>query len=164
MALKLWGQLSPIGAAIAALTFALDQASKWLVLVGFNLDERPPITVTSFFDLMMAWNEGVSYSLFSTQRQWMLVALSLVLVMVLARWLAKAEHPVAAYAVGLVIGGALGNAFDRILHGAVADFMHFHWGNWSWYIFNVADIAIVVGVLLLIYDSFKVERAKSTVS
>jgi signal peptidase II len=68
-------------------------------------------------------------------------------------WLAKAEKALAAASYGLLIGGALGNALDRFLHGAVADFVHFHWGTWSWYIFNVADIAIVAGVAVLLYDA-----------
>jgi signal peptidase II len=74
-------------------------------------------------------------------------------------WLAKAEKPIAAASYGLLIGGALGNALDRVLHGAVADFVHLHWGTFSWYIFNVADIAIVAGVAVLLYGALT-ERKK----
>jgi signal peptidase II len=84
--------------------------------------------------------------------QGILVAMSLLISGVLWIWLARAATPLAAAALGLIIGGALGNALDRLLHGAVADFVHLHWGTFSWYIFNVADIAIVAGVILLVYD------------
>ena len=83
--------------------------------------------------------------------QGVLVAMSLLISAVLWLWLAKATTPLAASSLGLVIGGAMGNALDRLLHGAVADFVHLHWGTWSWYVFNVADIAIVAGVALLVY-------------
>jgi signal peptidase II len=79
---------------------------------------------------------------------------------ILARWLARTGKPVTAAALGLVIGGALANALDRAIHGAVADFFHLHWGDWSWYVFNLADVAIVVGVAGLLYDSlFEGRRA-----
>ncbi len=149
-----------LGAVCAVLAFAADQLSKWWILKVVNLDERPPIHVTPFFDLVMAWNEGVSYSLFETYSQWVLILLSLVLCGLIVTWLMKATRPLQAACFGMIIGGALGNALDRVIHGAVADFMRFHFGTWSWYIFNVADIAIVAGVTLLLYDSVKGNSAK----
>jgi signal peptidase II len=160
MAARLWGPLTSLGAAIAVLTFLADQASKWWVLAVINLDEVLQIAVTSFFSLTMAWNEGISYSLFSTHKQGLLIALSLAITLGLWLWLVRAVQPLVAAALGLVIGGALGNALDRAVHGAVVDFLHFHYGDWSWYIFNVADIAIVAGVAVLVYDSFTFEGAK----
>ncbi len=148
------GPLTRVGLLVALLTFAGDQLSKFWILRIVNLDERPPIQITPFLDLAMAWNIGVSYGLLSTHMQGLLVALSLAITIMLVMWLAKAKHPLAAASYGLLIGGALGNALDRVLHGAVADFVHFHSGTWSWYIFNVADIAIVAGVALLLYDAF----------
>lgn len=147
-----WGPLSRLGLLAAAWVFFFDQLSKFWVLRIINLDERPPIQITPFLDLAMAWNEGVSYGLLTTSAQMVLVLMSLLITGLLVIWLARAAGPLSASALGLIIGGAVGNALDRILHGAVADFVHFHWGTWSWYIFNVADIAIVVGVLLLVYD------------
>ena len=85
--------------------------------------------------------------------QGFLVALSLAITVMLVMWLAKADKALSAASYGLLIGGALGNALDRLLHGAVADFVHLHWGTWNWYIFNVADIAIVAGVAVLLYDA-----------
>jgi len=152
---RFWGPLSRLGVLLAAWVFGLDQLSKFWILKIVNLDERPPIQITPFADLAMAWNEGVSYGLLTTNAQMVLVFMSLVITAVLWIWLARAAHPLSAAALGLIIGGALGNALDRVLHGAVADFVHLHWGSWSWYIFNIADVAIVAGVVLLVYDGFR---------
>jgi signal peptidase II len=158
--IRFWGPLSALGFALAALAFAVDQASKWWILSVIKLHDVGQIVLAPFFSLTMAWNEGISYSLFATQSQWALVLLSLVLCGLLIVWLAKAARPLQAACFGLIIGGALGNALDRLMHGAVVDFLHFHWGNWSWYIFNVADVAIVAGVALLLYDSLTDRDAK----
>jgi signal peptidase II len=142
-----------LGLLIAALVFAADQLSKYYILRILNLDEREPVQITPFMDLAMAWNTGVSYGLLSTHMQGLLVALSLAISIMLVFWLRKATKPLAAASYGMLIGGALGNALDRLLHGAVADFVLLHWGSFNWYIFNVADIAIVAGVALLLYDA-----------
>ena len=142
-----------LGLLIATLVFVADQLTKFYILRILNLDEREPIQLTPFMDLAMAWNKGVSYGLLSTHMQGLLVALSLAISIMLVFWLAKATKPLAAASFGMLIGGALGNALDRLLHGAVADFVLLHWGTWNWYIFNVADIAIVAGVALLLYDA-----------
>jgi signal peptidase II len=145
--------LPRLGLLIATLVFAADQLSKYYILRIINLDEREPIQITPFMDLAMAWNTGVSYGLLSTHMQGLLVALSLAIAVMLIYWLRKATKPLAAASYGMLIGGALGNALDRLLHGAVADFVLLHWGTWNWYIFNAADIAIVAGVAVLLYDA-----------
>ena len=150
--MTLTGPLTRLGAFIAILVFAADQLSKYWILRIINLDEREPIEITAFMDLAMAWNRGVSYGLLATNTQVLLIILSLAISVFIWLWLAKATHVLAALAFGLVLGGAIGNALDRAVHGAVADFVHLHWGTWSWYVFNLADIAIVAGVALLIYD------------
>ncbi len=142
-----------LGLLIATLVFVADQLTKFYILRIVNLDEREPIQVTPFMDLAMAWNKGVSYGLLSTHMQGLLVALSLAISLMLVFWLTKATKPLAAASFGMLIGGALGNALDRLLHGAVADFVLLHWGTWNWYVFNVADIAIVAGVALLLYEA-----------
>jgi signal peptidase II len=152
MVLKFVGPLTKLGLLLAALIFALDQISKFWILRIVNLDERGPISITPFMDLVMAWNRGISYGLFETHAQEVLIGLSLVISLFLVSWLARAKHPLQAGAIGILIGGAIGNTLDRVLHGAVADFVLLHWGNWNWYVFNVADIAIVAGVALLFYD------------
>lgn len=154
MPARFWGRVSGLGAGLALLVFVFDQLTKFWILKVVDLDQRPPIRITPFLDLLMAWNQGVSYGLLKTNVQPLLVVMSLLISLVLWIWLARATAPIAGAALGLIIGGAMGNALDRVLHGAVADFVHLHWGNWSWYIFNVADMAIVAGVILLVYDGF----------
>ena len=99
------------------------------------------------------WNKGVSYGLFSGHQQGFLIAMALVISVLLWVWASRSENRLGAWAFGLIIGGALSNALDRAVHGAVADFFHFHLGRFSWYVFNIADVAIVAGVALLLYES-----------
>jgi signal peptidase II len=153
LTLKLIGPLSFTGLLFAVPTFALDQLSKWWILNIVQLNEQYPRQITPFLDLALAWNKGVSYSLLTSNSQEPLIALSLALSVMLVFWLAKAKTGLAALGLGLILGGALGNALDRIMHGAVVDFVLLHWGTWSWYIFNIADVGIVAGVGLLIYDN-----------
>lgn len=152
--LRLWGPLSRLVLAVAGFVFLIDQAFKWWMVAIFDIDERPPVVLTPFFELVMAWNRGVSYGLFSTHQQAGLIALALVITAFLWLWASGSSQRLTAYALALIIGGALSNALDRAIHGAVADFFHFHWGTFSWYVFNLADVAIVAGVALLLYESF----------
>lgn len=154
MGFKFAGPLTKLGLLLAGLTFTFDQLSKFWILRIVNLDQREPIQVTPFMDLAMAWNRGVSYGLLETRVQSALVVLSLAISVVLLNWLAKARLPLQAAAIGIIIGGAMGNVLDRLLHGAVADFVLLHWGGWTWYVFNIADLAIVAGVALMLYDAF----------
>ncbi len=149
-----WGRLAPLGLAMAALSFGFDQSIKWYLLNIVNMPERQQISLTPFFDLVMAWNYGVSYGLLATHTQGLLVALTCFITAFLWLWLCRSTRPLTAAAIGLVIGGALANALDRLVHGAVADFFLLHWQNWNWYVFNPADMAIVAGVGLLLYESW----------
>jgi signal peptidase II len=151
--LVFWSRLAPLGFALAALTFGMDQTIKWYLLNVVNMDLRQKITITPFFDLVMAWNHGVSYGLLETHTQGLLVLVTVLISTVLWIWLCRAKRPLTVAALGLVIGGALGNALDRLVHGAVADFFLLHWGQINWYVFNPADMAIVAGVALLLYES-----------
>lgn len=153
MKLKLWGPLAPLTLALALITFGIDQLHKYWMLDIYGIAEKAPVRITPFFDLVMVWNKGVSYGLFTTHTQEWLIALTLCIVVLLWIWACGARRAIAAAALGLVIGGALGNALDRLARGAVADFFHFHYQEFSWYVFNIADVAIVAGVALLMYES-----------
>ena len=153
MRLRLWSSLSPLVLGLAALVFVVDQGHKFWMIDVYDIAGRAPVAVTSFFDLVMVWNKGVSYGLFTTHTQAWLIGVSLVITAVLWIWACRAETAFTAAALALVIGGALANAFDRAFRGAVADFFHFHYQSLSWYVFNLADVAIVAGVGLLLYES-----------
>lgn len=146
-------------AAIAALV--LDQASKLWLLFVFDIARRGAVSVTPFFDLVLAWNVGISFGWFQSDSQWvqiLLMGIKAVAVVVLAIWMARSQTVLATIALGLIIGGAIGNAIDRLAYGAVVDFALFHVQigekTFNWYVFNVADVAIVAGVAALLYDSF----------
>jgi signal peptidase II len=153
MKLRLWSPLAPLILALAGLVFAVDQLHKWWMISVYDIASRSPVPVTSFFDLVMVWNRGVSYGLLTTHTQELLIAMSLAITGLLWVWACRMQQALGAAALALVIGGALANALDRALRGAVADFFHFHYGNFSWYVFNLADVAIVAGVALLLYES-----------
>jgi signal peptidase II len=151
-----WGPLSPLGLGVAAVTLLIDQAHKAWMLYVYDIGSKGVITLAPFFDLVLVWNRGVSYGLFpqdSSLGRWALILFAFGAVVALAAWLARVASPLPAVAIGLIIGGALGNAIDRILYGAVADFFSFHAFGYQWYIFNVADTAIVAGVVGLLYES-----------
>jgi signal peptidase II len=155
---RLWGPLSWLGLSTAVLASLVDQGSKlWLIHV-FDLPARRVVTLAPVLELRLVWNSGISYGLFqheSSGWQWLLFAIKLFAVGLLWVWLARAPSRLTAVALGLIIGGALGNSIDRLLYGAVADFVHFHIGTFSWYVFNVADTAIVAGVAGLLYASLQ---------
>ena len=156
-----------LGWVVAATALMADQLSKNFVLYGLNFRALGPqarMDVLPFFDLVMVWNRGISYGLFqvgSLAGTIFLIALSLVAVALLSWWLMKAERPILALGLGLVIGGALGNVIDRVIYGAVADFFHFYAFGYDWYVFNVADAAITVGVIVLLLDAFVSPESKS---
>ncbi|MGH6818707.1 MAG: signal peptidase II [Methylovirgula sp.] len=143
------------GALVAIAVFALDQANKLWLIFGYDLGARQPVRLTPFLDLVFAKNSGISYSLLrahSALGRWSLFALAIVATGLLALWLWHAGTRTTALGLGLIIGGALGNACDRLVYGYVADFYHFHVGSFSWYVFNLADVAICAGVALLLFE------------
>ena len=154
----LWGPYSALALKIAAVTFVIDQAHKWWMLLIYRIEEKGRVTITSFFDLVFVKNTGISYSMLDqSSYDWQLVLalFSVVASAALWAWLAGAgTGRVMAWALGLIIGGALGNGLDRVLIGGVADFFSLHAYGFYWYVFNIADVAIVAGVVLLLYDSF----------
>ncbi len=151
------------GLFIAFLALALDQLTKYLVLNNSRLEVGERIAVTPFLDLVLAMNKGISYGLFpqhSDAGRWLLVMVNIAAIGLFAFWLMRANSRLLAAAIGLLISGAAGNAIDRALYGAVVDFVLLHWGNWRWYVFNIADVAIVAGVIGLLYDAFTARATK----
>ncbi len=118
------------------------------------------LRVTDFFDYVLVWNTGISYGLFDSMPVWALGAVMLVAIVALAVWWVRADSALIRLGLAFCIGGALSNAVDRLIYGAVADFFHLHWGTWSFYIFNIADVAITLGVILLIADLFGLGRPR----
>jgi signal peptidase II len=163
---QMTGPMTPLGLAAAGITCALDQASKLWLIFGFGLADKGMVSVLPFVDLVLTWNTGISYGWFKQEGplgQWALLGVKAVAVVLLLFWLARASSRPGAIGLGLIIGGALGNAIDRALYGAVADFvlLHITTSTWSfdWYVFNLADAAIVAGVAGILYESFIGERA-----
>ncbi len=152
----LWGPLSRFGLIIAVVTMVVDQAIKWWMLEVFKIESKGTVTVTPFFDLVMVWNRGISYGMFqqdSTTGRYLLIGIVVVALTVMVFWLARSTTSLGAAALGLILGGGVGNLIDRLVHGAVADFFSFHAFGFYWYVFNIADAAIVAGVVGLLYDS-----------
>ncbi len=162
----LTGSQTRFGFAVAAIVCLLDQASKVYLLLVFDLATNGPVRLGPFIDIILARNTGISYGLFQTQGllgQWVLLGFKAVAVLLLWIWLAHARDRLTALSLGLIIGGAFGNAIDRLAYGWVADFVFFHISrpNWqfNWYVFNLADVAIVAGVIGLLYESLVMDRA-----
>lgn len=153
-----------LGLWIVILVFALDQALKLWLLFGVELAENGPFAVTPFMDIVLAWNRGISYGLFQQYTdfgRWLLVVVSFVAAIWLGRWMWHAPGRLTVVSLALIIGGALGNGVDRAVYGAVVDFVHLYYRSFSWYIFNIADAAIVVGVVGLLYESLRPSAEKA---
>ena len=159
------GPFTRFGLAVAALACLVDQASKLYLLFVHDLGAHP-VRLGPFFDFVLTRNTGISYGLFQTEGalgQWVLLGFKAAAVVLLWVWLTRAHDRLTALSLGLIIGGAIGNGIDRLAYGWVADFVFFHvsMGTWrfNWYVFNFADVVIVVGVVGLLYDSWVVNRA-----
>jgi signal peptidase II len=150
-----------LGVLAGIVTLVLDQASKYWLLYVFDIGHRGAVRVPPFFDLVLAWNIGISFGWFQNDSQiaqMSLMVVKAIAVIALSIWMARSQTVMATVALGLIIGGAVGNAIDRVAYGAVVDFALFHVqigaNTYNWYVFNLADAAIVAGVMALLYDSF----------
>lgn len=141
------------GGLAAFLAFVIDRLSKWWFIDIFELPNKGVVEILPIFDVVMVWNRGVSFGFLDGFGRWPLITLNLVIVCVLIVWLIKAENKLLACSLGLVIGGAIGNIYDRLVFEAVADFFQFHWENWYFAVFNVADSFIFIGAVLLVFNS-----------
>lgn len=148
------------GIVLTIAVIAVDQLIKWWILTSV-MNPPQPIALTSFFNIVLVMNRGVSFGVLGGAPGWVawaLVAFAVLIAVALLIWMRFAHGRLLVSALGLVAGGALGNVIDRIRFGAVVDFLDFHAGAWHWPAFNVADAAITVGVLLLVLDSMKSDR------
>tara|TARA_S200000501_G_scaffold288879_1_gene273596 strand:+ start:4746 stop:5249 length:504 start_codon:yes stop_codon:yes gene_type:complete len=143
----------------------LDQVSKWWV-VNYIMQPIKILSITPFFNIVLTWNSGISFGIFSNQGGFSVIILStlaILIVFFLAVWLVKAENRKLIIGLIFIIGGAIGNIIDRVYHGAVIDFLDFHINNYHWPAFNLADSCIFIGAALIILDSLfpdKKEQAK----
>jgi signal peptidase II len=157
-------RLTLLGVLAAAVVLVADQASKWWVLEVIHLPEVGQIVLLPVLNLTMVWNRGVTFGLLNGFGQWSSLALAgvaLAVVVALGVWLRRAESTMVAVALGAISGGAVSNVIDRLRFGAVVDFIHAHAGGWSWYVFNLADAAIVCGVAALVLESLLPRTRKS---
>jgi signal peptidase II len=149
-----------LGLIIAVVIAIADQATKWLIVTQV-MDPPRVIEILPVFNLVMVWNRGVSFGAFSdgsAAMGWVLTGFALAIVVGLLFWLWRAKDRLTAIAVGLIIGGAIGNVVDRVRIGAVADFLDVHIGNYHWPAFNLADSAITIGVGLILLEALLGER------
>ena len=154
------------GIAVAIAVAILDQLAKFGVLAYFaaHPEAGRHVFVTEFFNLVLTMNRGISFGMFSGDRRLdeiILVVLALVIMAGMLIWLRRATSTLLAVAIGMIIGGAAGNALDRVVRGAVVDFLDFHLGQWHPFVFNLADAAISIGVGLLILDGLLSRRDES---
>ncbi len=156
------GRLASLGLLSALLVLAADQASKYWVLDILRLPDLGQVVVLPVLNLTMVWNRGVTFGLLNDlAAPWgglLLAAVALCVVAALSAWLWRAERKLVAVALGAIAGGAIGNVIDRLRFGAVVDFLHAHAFGYSWYVFNVADAAIVCGVAALVLDGLRPDR------
>ena len=161
-----WGKWSPAGFKAALITLVLDQLHKWWMILGLGMHEGDRFSALPFLEIVYVKNTGISYSLFDIAKyEWQLVLAAFAAVVAVALWVWMARSATGwlmAVSLGLIIGGAVGNAIDRVLLGGVADFFLLHGFGYTWYVFNIADVAIVAGVAGLLYDSVVLSREDDT--
>jgi signal peptidase II len=159
-----WSLAAILGFSVALITLVLDQATKLYTLYIYDLPLKEPVELNAFVNLIVVWNRGISYGLFQQDGdlgRWILIIVSIIAAIGLSFWIRRTSAKLLAVSLGLIVGGAIGNVIDRLRYGAVFDFIQFHIGSWDWYVFNVADAAIVAGVVGLLYDSFVLEGRRA---
>ena len=143
--------------ALALFVFALDQYTKWLILGHYRFGDSTH--VTGFFNIVRAHNTGAAFSFLAGAagwQRWFFTAIGIAAALFIV-WLLRSHsgQTLFSFALALLLGGAVGNVVDRLQHGYVVDFLDFHWGGWHFWAFNVADSAITVGAICLIWDELR---------
>ena len=158
----------PLGLIAGLAVLAADQLSKWWILNVLHLPDLRQVVLLPVLNLTMVWNRGVTFGMLNGLGVWgsaILAGVALAVVVALGFWLHRAESRIMAIAIGAIAGGAIGNVIDRVRFGGVVDFIQAHivtrWGDYSWYVFNVADAAIVCGVAALILESYFSKRRRA---
>ena len=159
------GSATRLGLIAALVVLAADQGSKYWIVSVLDLPDLGQVTLLPVLNLTFVRNQGVTFGLLHGLGSWShfaLAGIALLVVTALCVWLRRAENALVAVSIGAIAGGAIGNVIDRLRYGWVVDFIHAHIGQWSWYVFNVADAAIVCGVAALILESQFFRRSQVT--
>ncbi|HUC19769.1 MAG TPA: signal peptidase II [Acetobacteraceae bacterium] len=154
-------RLFRLGIVVALVVLAADQASKWWVLAWLHLGQRGPLVLLPVLDFRLVRNTGITFGLLNQSSDvgpLLLALVAIIVVFGLGIWLSRAERPLIACSIGAIAGGAIGNVADRLRLGWVVDFIQAHAFGWSWYVFNLADAAIVCGVAALLLDGILGDR------
>ncbi|MBO1360359.1 signal peptidase II [Acetobacter sacchari] len=153
-----------LGLLTTMIVLSADQLSKYWILYGFHLPDKGSVPILPGLNFTMVWNTAVTFGMFSragSSGRIIFSAVALLIVGGLLVWMARSRRPLITCAVGAIAGGAIGNVIDRLRYGAVVDFIHLHAAGWSWYVFNVADSAIVCSVAALIVDGLLQDGRKT---
>ncbi|NHO31003.1 signal peptidase II [Acetobacter sp. LMG 1636] len=159
--MKLHYRSLSLGLVSACAVFVLDQLTKYWILFDFRLPEKGSVAVFPGLNFTMVWNHAITFGMLGgagAAGRLLFSTVSLAIVAGLLVWMARTQRLVIALLLGAITGGAVGNVLDRLRYGAVVDFIHAHAFGWSWYVFNVADAAIVCSVIGLILDSLYADR------
>ncbi|WP_310621125.1 signal peptidase II [Flexibacterium corallicola] len=160
-----WGRYSPLIALIATIGAALDQLAKIWVVHIYDMANNVFISVLPVLDIVLVWNRGVSYGLFQQDHpigRWALAVFTVLAAIAIWVWgVRSSSKPLSIY-LGLILAGAIGNGIDRIYYGQVVDYLYFHVNSFSWYVFNLADVWIVLGAAGLFWDSLFSKKKKKT--
>ncbi|KZL13997.1 signal peptidase II [Pseudovibrio ascidiaceicola] len=163
--LKFWGRHSSLVLLLAVAGLVVDQIAKFWAVAHFSGGGIPTIPVGPFLDLVLVWNKGVSYGFFQQTTElgrWGLAAFTVVASVFIWFWSARASNRLEGFCLGLVLSGALSNGFDRLYYGQVVDYLYFHVGEFSWYVFNLADAWIVIGAAGLLLDTLFIGKNKDS--
>jgi signal peptidase II len=146
--------------SFSALVALADQGIKWLVQQSMAYGQS--IEITPFFNWVHVWNRGAAFSLFADGGGWQryfFIAIAFVVSVVLVKLIQDSRQRTEALAYAMVLGGALGNVIDRVFRGYVVDYLDFHWQSWHWPAFNLADVFIVLGVIMILATSFRAKKS-----